>query len=170
MIERDVIEYIKKIKAHAQTGLTYSTDPYDIQRYQELSQISDELTQLISDQPIQRINDFYINAKEYPTPKVDVRAVVFDDEGRLLLVKEKADGCWALPGGWADIGISPAENAVKEVQEETGYHVKPTRLLGILDKRNHAHPPCLEYTYKIFIQCEITGGRSTKSFDILEVG
>ena len=78
------------------------------------------------------------------------------------MVKEKVDGCWALPGGWADVGYTPAEVAVKEVQEETGLAVKTVRLLAVLDKRNYPHPPEGWYVYKIFILCEKIGGEIAK--------
>ncbi|GHS91140.1 hypothetical protein FACS1894203_1360 [Bacteroidia bacterium] len=78
--------------------------------------------------------------KEYATPKVDIRAVVFDENNRILLVKEKAAGCWSLPGGWADVGFSPKEIAMKEVKEETGLDVIPVRLLAVPDKKCHNHP------------------------------
>lgn len=101
---------------------------------------------------------------------MDIRAVIFNDQNQILLVKEKADGKWSLPGGWADIGLSPTEVAVKEAFEETGFIVAPKKLLAVLDKRHHPHPPQLDYTYKIFIRCHITGGEHTGAFDILDVG
>ena len=79
------------------------------------------------------------------------------------MVKEKVDGCWSLPGGWADVGYTPAEVAVKEVQEETGLIVKTVRLLAVMDKRNHSHPPEGWYVYKIFILCERIGGNILKN-------
>ncbi len=74
------------------------------------------------------------------------------------MVREKSDGRWALPGGWADIGISPGETAVKEVKEESGIDVKPVKLLAVMDKKCHSHPPSAAHVYKVFIRCEIIGG------------
>src|SRR5690625_5682768 len=103
------------------------------------------------------IKELFANESGYATPKVDVRAVVFKDN-KILMVQEETDGAWALPGGWGDIGLSPSEVAVKEVQEESGFDVKAVKLIGILDKKLHPHPASPYHTYKLFIQCEITGG------------
>ncbi len=160
----------KRIKAISQVGLTYSIDDYNLERYKELEHISYELTAAITDQPENIISGFYLNGKEYPTPKADIRAVVFNDQQQILLVREKEDRKWSLPGGWADIGYSPSEIAVKEVEEETGLIVKPAKLLAVFDKKFHPHPPELEYVYKICIRCIITGGQIKQSHDIMEAG
>ena len=99
----------------------------------------------------------------YATPKVDVRGVVFR-EGKLLLVKERSDGGWTVPGGWADIGQSPAENAVREVYEESGFRTRPVKILAIFDRSKHSHAPLFPFhVYKIFLRCEMTGGTATPS-------
>ncbi|WP_419801672.1 NUDIX hydrolase N-terminal domain-containing protein [Mucilaginibacter sp.] len=164
-----ISDYAKRLKAMAHLGLTYAKDEYDLERYHELEQISMEMMQLIADEPLQRISDYFSLKKEYITPKTDIRAVIFNAEKQILLVKEKGDGKWSLPGGWADVGFSPKEIAVKEALEETGFRVKPTKLLAVLDKRCHPHPPQADYVYKIFIQCEIISGEKTQAFDILDV-
>jgi ADP-ribose pyrophosphatase YjhB (NUDIX family) len=110
----------------------------------------------------------FANETGYATPKVDVRGVVFENN-KILLVKEKIDGAWALPGGWADIGYSPSEIAVKEIQEEAGFEVKPVRLLAVLDKKFHAHPPEPYHIYKIFIHCSIIGGSAQSGVETSEV-
>jgi ADP-ribose pyrophosphatase YjhB (NUDIX family) len=103
------------------------------------------------------LKNLFANETGYPTPKVDIRAVIFEDN-KILLVKENSDDSWSLPGGWADIGLTPSEVAIKEVKEESGFDVKPVKLLGVLDKKCHSHPPSPYHVYKIFIQCEIIGG------------
>jgi len=95
--------------------------------------------------------------KGYPTPKVDVRGVVFRGD-KILLVQETIDGNWSVPGGWADVGLTPFEIAQKEVYEESGLIVNPVRLLAVLDKKRHNHPLDLFHIYKIFILCQETGG------------
>lgn len=118
----------------------------------------------LTDEPIEKIDNLFTQERDgYQTPKVDVRALIFNELGEILMVKEKVDGCWSLPGGWADVGYTPAEVAVKEVQEETGLEVKTVRVLGIFDKRNHPHPPEGWYVYKIFILCERIGGEIAKN-------
>ena len=106
----------------------------------------------------------------YKTPKVDVRAVVFNHHNEILMVREKIDNCWSLPGGWADIGYSPSEVAIKESREEAGAEVKPVRLLGILDKRCHDHPADIYYIYKIFIECDFISWVGSDHMETTEFG
>lgn len=168
--EIELINIAKRIKALAQNGLVFSLSEYDTERYQELSELSDKITSLLTDcTPIQ-IQKSYLPAKEYVTPKVDIRAVVFNDNNEILMVREKADGLWSLPGGWADIGFTPKEVAEKEVKEETGLNVKADKLLAVLDMRNHNHPPSPYYVYKIFILCKLIDGEFNSVFDILDKG
>jgi ADP-ribose pyrophosphatase YjhB (NUDIX family) len=150
----------KRIQSVAQAGLFYSQSPYDQDRYQELSNISVQILSKLTDEPIEKIGALFTEERDgYQTPKVDVRAVVFNEKGEILMVKERVDDRWALPGGWADVGYTPSEVAVKEVQEETGLDVKTVRLLAIMDKKNHPHPEEAWYVYKIFILCKKIGGK-----------
>jgi ADP-ribose pyrophosphatase YjhB (NUDIX family) len=165
-----ILEYAKRIEALAQIGLTYSPNPYDLERYTELKEISFKLMALVTQLSVEKLHIHFDDKKEYITPKVDVRAVVFNEANEILLVRESADGHWSLPGGWADIGYSPREVAVKEVREETGLEVRSTRLLAVLDKSKHLHPPALEYAYKIFVECQPISGQLGGSFDILDCG
>lgn len=165
-----ILNYAKRLRSIAHLGLTYANNEYDTERYRELEQISLEMMNIATGLPSDQLAVYFSAAKEYITPKVDIRAVIFNDKNEILLVKEKADGKWSLPGGWADIGQSPTEAAVKEALEETGFSVKPIKLLAVLDKRCHPHPPQVDYVYKIFIQCEITSGEYNQAFDILDMG
>ena len=166
----NILEISKRINALAETGLTYAESMYDTERYEELRKLSREIMSELTGQPLTVIESFFMNECEYKTPKVDIRAVVFDNQERLLLVREKVDGLWSLPGGWADVGFSPSETAVKEVYEETGLLVKPKRLMAVFDKKYHPHPPHLNYVYKIFIGCKYLGGELRTSFDTLDAG
>lgn len=168
--QKHLIVLAQRIRALAQTGLTYSLSEYDTDRYEELLQISDQITSEVTDFDAAEIAACYRLEKEYVTPKVDIRAVVFNEKGEILLVREKMDGCWSLPGGWSDVGYSPAEVAVKEVKEESGLEVRPVRLLAVMDMSKHPHPSIPFYVYKMFILCEITGGEFTEAFDILGKG
>ena len=168
-ISKTLLEISKRVKALSTTGLLYSEDEYNRDRYTELGQLAESMMELLSGAPVETIRNFYLTTKEYPTPKTDVRAVIFNEAKKILLVKEKSDNKWSLPGGWADIGYTPAEVAVKEVAEETGLTVKPVKMLAVLDKKNYPHPPQPEYVYKHFIACEILGGNLTKAHDISEV-
>ncbi len=146
------LDLAHRVQAIAHTGLTYGTGVYDLERYEALREISLEMFSLLSQQQKDILREYMKVEPGYATPKVDIRAVVLK-ENKILLVQEKSDHCWALPGGWADIGLSPSEVAEKEVEEEAGIKVKAKRLLGILDKKKHPHPPYDYYTYKVYIHC-----------------
>lgn len=159
MAPEQVLLHAQRLQAIAQAGLTYAANSYDLERYEEIRRISAKLLQELTDEPFEKILRVFASETGYQTPKVDVRGVVFRHGDEILMVQEKIDGNkWTLPGGWADVGYTPFEVAVKEVEEETGLVVKPVRLLGIFDKRKHRHPPQPWYVYKIFIQCECAGG------------
>lgn len=158
------LEWAKQLQSIAQAGLTYSKDVYDLERFEMIRDMSIEMLSQHTDMDKAIIRDLFANETGYATPKVDVRAVIFKDN-KILMVREKADGDWALPGGWGDIGLTPSEVAIKEVKEESGFDVKAVKLLGVLDKKNHPHPPSAYHVYKIFIQCEIIGGQSEKGIE-----
>ena len=160
----------QQIRALSQTGLAYSTSEYDTERYTEMVKLSNRIVSLISGQEEEFIDSLYLPAKEYVTPKTDIRAVVFNANDEVLLVKEQFDGKWSLPGGWADVGFTPKEIAVKEVKEETGLDVEAIRLLAVMDMSRHSHPAIPFYVYKYFILCKITGGTFNEAFDIQDKG
>lgn len=168
-MEKRLFEQAKRIQALAKTGLNYTENHYDVERFEELYQISSDILAKLTHLKLEQTLSVLAEEPEYPTPKTDIRAVVFKEE-KILLVKESSDERWALPGGWADIGYSPAEVAVKEVEEEAGLQVEATRLLAVLDNCFHGHPPSLHHIYKIFIACQILGGSLRPSPDILDVG
>lgn len=167
----DLLNLAKRIKSIADTGLLYNSNDYDRERYAELLEISHEMSGLLIGQPVEVIRNFYAPNKDYPTPKVDVRGLLLNEAGEILLAREMADGRWTLPGGWADIGLSPSEVIVKEFREETGLAVKATRLLAVFDKKCHPHPAQAFYVYKFALLCVLSGElRFQKGFDILDVG
>jgi ADP-ribose pyrophosphatase YjhB (NUDIX family) len=153
-MERKLFEYIKRLQALSEIGLVYSNISYDRERYEEIQEISLKMLELLTDMPIGKISPVIQERNGYKTPKVDVRAVVFNAEGQILLVQEKADGCWALPGGWADVGYTPRQIAEKECFEEAGIRVKSQGILAVMDKTAQLMPPEFEYVYKLFIRCE----------------
>lgn len=154
---KEFLQHIEEIGAIAQIGLKYAKDDYDIDRYERLRAIVASMLSLSSDLPENRAREWLSIDKNYATPKIDVRAVVIQD-GKVLLVKERSDACWALPGGWCEVNESPKEAVEKEVWEETGLRVHATRLLAFFDKHKHDHPPQLPHAYKCFFLCEIAGG------------
>ena len=165
----DVLEAIQRIRAIAQTGLTYTTDPYDRERYTELHQLAIDLLAELLDESLGRITDIYLPEKGYPTPKIDVRAGVFRN-GEVLLVRETSDGCWSLPGGWGDEHDSPKGCIEREVMEESGYRVRAVKLVSVKDRHLHpSTPKRLERIYKLFFLCELSGGKARASIETTEV-
>ncbi|MEC0275222.1 NUDIX hydrolase [Peribacillus castrilensis] len=158
------LEWAKQLQSIAQAGLTYSKDVYDLERFELVRNISVEILSHQTDMNKTVIKDLFANETGYATPKVDIRSVVFRDN-KILMVRENTDGDWSLPGGWGDIGLTPSEVAVKEVKEESGFDVKAIKLLGVLDKKCHPHPPSLYHVYKMFIRCEIIGGQPKEGIE-----
>ena len=125
------LDWAKRIQALSQTGLAFSKNVHDIERYEDLRNISVEIMSAYTDLEMHKIKDLFTNEIGYQTPKVDVRGVVFKD-GQILMVNENGDNKWALPGGFCDVGLSPSENVVKEIKEESGFDVIPVKLVALL--------------------------------------
>ncbi|WP_394294352.1 NUDIX hydrolase [Aeromonas rivipollensis] len=150
--------FLEQVLATAQAGLTYSQDPFDIARFEALRAATAALIASQSDLKPDAIASWIALDEGYPTPKLDVRAFIQNDDGYILLVQERSDGLWTLPGGWCDIGDSPAGAVVREVVEETGLECRAVQLLALFDKHKHPHPPQLPHAHKAFFLCEVTGG------------
>lgn len=165
-----IFEKIKRIQALAETGLEFNENSYDRERYTELHEISLQILSQMTDIPVEKITTVISDKNGYKTPKVDVRAVVFNEKKQILLIQEKADNCWAMPGGWADVGYSPAEVAVKECFEEAGLKVEPVKLLAVLDKQKQKMPPAFEYVYKIFLLCRKLNDNISVGTETSDVG
>ncbi len=169
-IEPQQLRWARRLQALAQTGLTFAQDPYDIERYQELREISLEMLSAVDDQDPGQIVRLFESERGYATPKVDVRGAVIR-EGKILLVRETSDGRWALPGGWADVNASPRENVEKEILEESGYQAKVIKLAAVYDRLKHPHEPAHPFhIYKLFFLCALTGGTASGSIETSEVG
>jgi ADP-ribose pyrophosphatase YjhB (NUDIX family) len=165
----DWLRWAQRIQAIAQTGLTYARDPFDVERYRELREIALEMASEGVCAPAEEVRVAFAASLGYPTPKVDVRAVVFRAD-ELLLVRERRVGRWTLPGGWADAGDTPSLAAERETLEESGYRVRAEKVLAVLDKSRHEHPPSVDYTYKVLIGCRLEGGEPVTSHEIDAVG
>jgi len=165
MPQPEWLAWARRLQAIAQTGLTYAPNAYDVERYTEIRRIASDMMAHGAGIPdATRIADLFSRESGYATPKVDVRAAVFRD-GRILLVKEREDGCWTLPGGWADIGDSPAAAAVREVREESGYEVACRKLALLFDRDKHGHPPLPYHVYKLFFLCDLLGGTASPNHE-----
>ncbi|MGY0693982.1 NUDIX hydrolase [Virgibacillus sp. FSP13] len=162
------LNWAKQIQSLSQSGLAFSKDKFDIERYEALRQISIEIIAEYTDVEIEKVKNLFASETGYQTPKVDVRGVVFKDN-KILMVKEKIDDRWSLPGGFCDIGLSASKNAIKEIKEESGYDVKARKLLAVLDMNDHPHPPQAHHYYKIFIRCEIIGGNANTGVETNDI-
>jgi len=168
-MEPNWLKWAKQLQALSQNGLTYAKDPFDRERYEQIQHIAAEMLAEKADAKTKDVLDLFSREKDYATPKVDVRGAVFKD-GKILLVKERSDGKWSLPGGWADVGESPAESVEREGWEESGFQVKAKPLVDIYDRGKHPHKPLMHYhIYKLFFICEITGGRATTSSETEQI-
>ncbi len=164
------LEWSKRLQAIAQNGLTFAHDPYDTERYKAIREIAAEMLAEGSGFEQKVILGLLEKETDYATPNVDVRGVVFRGD-KLLLVRERSDGKWTLPGGWADVCASPAENVVREIVEESGFVTRATKILAVWDRGKHPHePPFAFHVYKIYILCSIIGGRETTSAETDSVG
>ena len=139
-MEPVLLDWARRLNALAQTGLTFAENPYDIERYSAIRTITAEMIAQGMGADVGRVLDLLASDAGYATPKVDVRGVVFRD-GKILIVQERSGGLWTLPGGWADVGDSPADAVVREIREESGCETRATKLLALLDRNKHGHPP-----------------------------
>src|SRR5580700_4750324 len=163
MEEPNWLVWARELQAIAQTGLNFSADPYDLERYQRLRAIAVEMLAAGSGAPIERISALFDQDLGYPTPKVDVRGAVFREQ-RILLVREVSDGGWTLPGGWADVNQSARECVEREIREESGFEARAVKLAAVCDYRRQGHRNPLPYSiYKLFFTCELTGGEARTS-------
>lgn len=170
MQEPQWLQWGKALNAIAQNGLTYSQNYFDRERYLTIRQIAAEMLSTPFHASVQQMLDLFSLDCGYHTPKVDVRGVVFDNN-QILLVRERSDGLWTLPGGWADVNESPREVVIREVWEESGFKVTPIRLLALYDRSKHEHTPYFPvHIYKIYIYCKIIGGAPAESAETSAIG
>lgn len=162
------LDIAKQINLIAQTGLAFTNDKYDKERYEKLLDLSLEILQNITVVDSAKLEFIFNRDIGYQTPKVGVRVVVLKNN-EILLVKEKMDGKWSLPGGYADLGMTPSEIAVNEVKEESGFDVKPVRILGFIDYNKYQKRPFPFDIYQLFMECEIIGGEATPGLETSEV-
>jgi len=168
--QNEMLQLAKQVQALAENGLHFSENDFDLDRYQILEEISLRMLSLVTGLPSETIEISTPERFGYRTPKVDVRAVVFNDQDEILMVKERVDSRWSLPGGWCDVGYTPTETAEKEAEEEAGIKVKVSRLLAVFDKKLRDHPEDLFYSYKIFLECEAENYEITTGMETLDVG
>lgn len=168
--EPEWLGWARDIQAIAQTGLAFTGDPYDRERYEALRLLAARMAASRTDADAGRLLDLFAGETGYATPKIDVRGACFDAEGRILLVREVLDeGRWTLPGGWADVNATPAENVVREVREESGFEVRVIKCAAVWDRTRQGHRPAFFSAAKLFYICHIVGGAAAASLETSEV-
>lgn len=157
-------EWAQTLSAIAQNGLTYQTTPFDMERYQQIRTIAAEMVANAFNLEFSEAENLISTDEGYATPKVDVRGAVFSERG-ILMVRERRDGLWTLPGGWADVGDTPSQAVEKEILQESGYVAKTLKLAAVFDRNGHGHPPYVFHVYKLFFVCKLTGGAPATSIE-----
>jgi ADP-ribose pyrophosphatase YjhB (NUDIX family) len=161
--------WAREIQALAQTGLAFTKSPYDRLTFARLSDIAAEIVAEHTRLCAEEIKRAFSLEPGYATPKVDIRAAVVS-EGRILLVREMSDGKWAMPGGWADVGDRPSETAVRETLEESGFAVRPLRLVGAFDANRGEKASVFFHAVKLVFLCDLLGGEAAPSMETSDVG
>ena len=162
------LAWAREIQALSQTGLAYSQTEYNAQRYQRLMEIAAEIVRCHAGLPQEALLQDFAAQPGYATPKVDVRGAAVR-EGKILLVQERRDERWCMPGGWADVGDSPSEMVAREVWEESGFEVVPCKVIGVYDANRDGRPLEFYHAYKIVFLCEIVGGAACPSDETMAV-
>ena len=160
------LEWAKELQFLAQTGLTYSKDVFDIERFERIREISAEIISAQSELSLEKVKDLFCNETGFQTPKLDTRAAIFKED-KILLVKER-NGTWSLPGGWVDVNQTVKSNTEKEVEEEAGLKVEATRIIAVQDRNMHNVPPYAYNVCKVFVLCEILSGHFQPNIETTE--
>lgn len=158
------LAWARELQALAQNGLAYAQDPFDVERYAAVHRVAAEMMAALAGADFAAVHQLFAEQAGYATPKVDVRGAVFR-EGRILLVRERSDGLWSLPGGWADVNESPSQAIEREVWEESGYRTRAVKVLAVWDRSRHAHPPHAFAIYKLVLRCDLLAGAPAQSIE-----
>ena len=163
------LEWAREIQALAQTGLHYAPDDYHRDRYRRLMEIAAEITAEHTGLARKDLEIAFLAARGYATPKIDVRGAVFRG-GKILLVRERIDGGWCMPGGWADVGDAPSAMVEREVMEESGLRVRAARIVGVFDSNRESGDVDILHAYKLVFLCDDLGGEPRSSNETSAAG
>lgn len=158
----------REIQQLAQTGLAFAENEYEKKRYDRLTEIAAEIVESNTQLEKESVNKIFMEQPGYATPKIDIRAAVIKD-GKILLVQETTDNCWAMPGGWADVGDIPSEVAIRETKEESGFDIKPLKVVGVFDANRVGRRLEFFHAFKIIFLCQLIGGEAKPSSETLDV-
>jgi ADP-ribose pyrophosphatase YjhB (NUDIX family) len=161
------LEWAREIQALSQTGYHYAENEYQRERNRRLAEIAAEMISAHTNLDFPELVNVFHAQMGYATPRVDVRGAVFQ-EGKLLMVRERMDGGWTLPGGWVDVGNKPSEAVEREVWEEAGFHVNARKVIGVYDA-NRDEPLELFHAFKLVFLCDLIDGQARGSHETSEV-
>jgi ADP-ribose pyrophosphatase YjhB (NUDIX family) len=162
------VHLARRLLALAQTGLHFTAEEYDRERYRELADIAAQLLATESERSAEQLKQTWFVEDGYSTPKIDVRGVIFRDD-HVLMVRERVDGLWTVPGGWADINDGPRYAVEKEIEQESGFIARAAKLAAVYDRNKHDHPPYLFHAWKMFFICDIQSGEARTSYETTAV-
>ena len=162
-----LIKLAIEIQSIAQAGIAYTENPYDVERYERLREISAEIISGKSDINLEKVKDLFCGETGYQTPKIDTRGAIFKDD-KILLVHEN-NGTWSLPGGWCDVLESVKSNTEKEIREEAGLEAKAVKLIAVQDRNKHNEPYYVYSVCKVFVLCELVGGEFKENVETTEI-
>ncbi|HKU16619.1 MAG TPA: NUDIX hydrolase [Steroidobacteraceae bacterium] len=158
------LDLCRRLLALSQTGLHFSAEEFDRERYREIGDIAARLLELQGEAGAATVREAWFVEDGYATPKLDVRGAMFRDD-RVLLVRERSDGKWTLPGGWADVNDTPSVAVLKEIEQESGFTARIVKLAAVYDRNKRNYPANLFHSWKVFFLCEITGGAARTSYE-----
>ncbi len=167
-MERSFMDIAREIQAIAQSGLSFSIDPFDKERFKQLVDVASTLVARHTNHPKEYIDHVFSAESGYVTPKLDVCAAAFRDS-KILMVRERESSAWTLPGGFVDVNESLREAASREVKEESGFLVKPLKVAAIYDHRKQGYKPHLYHFYKFYVICEIDSGTASTNIETTAV-
>lgn len=162
----DFVKYLQRMIAITDTGLTFTKDPFDLERYEDLRSLLSEMLNQVSDLDADEVAELLKPTSAYATPLMDVRAWIVEDE-KICLVRGQGENDWALPGGFGEVGYSPTENILKEIEEETGFKAKIERLLAVFDT-NRFQLQSKQYAKFVF-ECKLLDGQFQKNQEIADL-
>ena len=162
----DFVKYLQRMIALTDTGLTFTKDPFDRERYEDLRSLLSEMLNQASDLDAEEVAEVLKPTSAYATPLMDVRAWIVEDE-KICLVRGQGENDWALPGGFGEVGYSPIENILKEIEEETGFEAKVERLLAVFDT-NRFQLQSKQYAKFVF-ECKLLDGQFQKNQEIADL-
>lgn len=163
-----VVDWAIRLQSLAQAGLTYGKDNFDLERYQEIRDISAEMMAEKSGLPIERVKNLFCNEVGYQTPKIGTRAAIFKDN-KMLLVQE-SDGLWSIPGGWCEVNLSVKENVIKEIKEEAGVDITVEKIIAIHDSNKHYKGLYPYGISTVFFLCKPVGGSFKENDETIASG